>query len=249
MKCELKPEEVLAKYLVCPVNPADINVLQGTYPIRPPLPATGGGEGVAEVVAAGSASHLQPGDWVLPARPMTGTWRSHAVTTDDNWIKIRNDIPAISAATMMVNPCTALRMLLDFVPLSPGAWVIQNGANSGAGSHPDCQDHGGQDCECGEGQGEYQRVEGEAEQPWWRHNPDGGGAESLTAVEGRRAGETCAGAELCGRAQQYRAVQGSGRRGGACHLWGHVKETCHGGNLAHDLQGLAAQRVLDGAVE
>ena len=47
--------------------------------------------------------------------------------------KIRNDIPAISAATMMVNPCTALRMLLDFVPLSPGAWVIQNGANSGVG--------------------------------------------------------------------------------------------------------------------
>ena len=25
----------------------------GTYPIRPPLPATGGGEGVAEVVAVG----------------------------------------------------------------------------------------------------------------------------------------------------------------------------------------------------
>ena len=47
--------------------------------------------------------------------------------------QIRNDIPAISAATMMVNPCTALRMLLDFVPLAPGDWVIQNGANSGVG--------------------------------------------------------------------------------------------------------------------
>ena len=47
--------------------------------------------------------------------------------------QIRNDIPAISAATMMINPCTALRMLLDFVPLAPGDWVIQNGANSGVG--------------------------------------------------------------------------------------------------------------------
>ena len=43
--CSLQPRQVLAKYLLCPVNPADINVLQGTYPIRPPLPATGGGRG------------------------------------------------------------------------------------------------------------------------------------------------------------------------------------------------------------
>jgi len=133
IECDLESEEVLAKYLVCPVNPADINVIQGTYPIRPPLPATGGGEGVAQIVAAGSGSHLQPGDWVLPGRPMTGTWRSHLVTKDSHWIKIRNDIPAISAATMMINPCTALRMLLDFVPLGDGDWVIQNGANSGVG--------------------------------------------------------------------------------------------------------------------
>jgi len=133
IKCDLEPGQVVAKYLVCPVNPADINVLQGTYPIRPPLPATGGGEGVAEVVAAGDNSQLRPGDWVLPNRPMSGTWRSHSLSEDKDWIKIRNDIPAISAATMMINPCTALRMLLDFVSLKPGDWVIQNGANSGVG--------------------------------------------------------------------------------------------------------------------
>ena len=92
LRHDLEPEQVLAKYLVCPVNPADINVLQGTYPIRPPLPATGGGEGVAEIVAAGAASQLQPGDWVLPARPMTGTWRSHMVSTDDHWIKVTIDL-------------------------------------------------------------------------------------------------------------------------------------------------------------
>ena len=86
ISCSLQPGQVLAKYLLAPVNPADINVLQGdttrdhescllrfvmvmmvtvytrsvgTYPIRPPLPATGGGEGVAEVVAVGPPGEQQ----------------------------------------------------------------------------------------------------------------------------------------------------------------------------------------------
>ena len=34
---------------------------------------------------------------------------------------------------MAINPCTAYRMLRDFVDLSPGDWIIQNGSNSGVG--------------------------------------------------------------------------------------------------------------------
>ena len=56
---------------------------------------------------------------------MSGTWVSHSVSRQEDWIPVRNDIPAMGAATMMVNPCTALRMLLDFVPLKPGDWVVQ----------------------------------------------------------------------------------------------------------------------------
>ena len=36
-----------------------LHSLLGTYPIRPPLPATGGGEGVAEVVAVGPPGEQQ----------------------------------------------------------------------------------------------------------------------------------------------------------------------------------------------
>ena len=134
IKCRLQPRQVLAKYLLCPVNPADINVLQGTYPIRPPLPATGGGEGVAQIISVGEeVTGLTAGDWVLPARPMTGTWRSHLVAEEMDWIRIRNDIPALGAATMMINPCTAYRMLRDFVDLQPDDWIIQNGSNSAVG--------------------------------------------------------------------------------------------------------------------
>merc|ERR1719347_473338 len=107
ISCQLQPGQVLAKFLLSPVNPADINVLQGTYPIRPPLPATGGGEGVAEVVSVGGGSDLAPGDWVVPARPMVGTWRSHVLAQTEEFIKIRNDIPVLGAATMLINPCSA----------------------------------------------------------------------------------------------------------------------------------------------
>ena len=134
ISAKLEPSEVLARYILAPVNPADINVLQGTYPIRPALPATGGGEGVAEVLSVGAeVRDLSPGDWVLPARPMTGTWTTHSLAHHSDWIKIRNDIPALGAATMLINPCTAYRMLRDFVSLEPGDWLIQNGANSAVG--------------------------------------------------------------------------------------------------------------------
>jgi len=134
LSCQLQPGEVLARYILSPVNPADVNVLQGSYPIRPSLPATGGGEGVAEILSVGGeVRDLSPGDWVLPARAMSGTWRTHLVCHHADWIRIRNDIPALGAATMLINPCTAYRMLKDFVSLEAGDWIIQNGANSAVG--------------------------------------------------------------------------------------------------------------------
>ena len=107
-------------------------LFQGTYPIKPVLPGVGGGEGVAEVLET-KGTRLEPGDWVLPGTAMSGTWRTHAIYDEDNLIKIRNDISVESAATLMINPATALRMLEDFVPLRDGDWIVQNGANSAVG--------------------------------------------------------------------------------------------------------------------
>ena len=49
------PEEgqLLLRFLQAPINPSDINTVQGKYPIKPQLPATPGHEGVAEVLAVG----------------------------------------------------------------------------------------------------------------------------------------------------------------------------------------------------
>jgi len=50
---DLKGSEVLVEMLAAPINPADINMIEGVYAIRPTLPAIAGLEGVAKVLAVG----------------------------------------------------------------------------------------------------------------------------------------------------------------------------------------------------
>ncbi|XP_023256865.1 enoyl-[acyl-carrier-protein] reductase, mitochondrial [Seriola lalandi dorsalis] len=127
-------KDVLVKMLAAPINPSDINMIQGTYAILPDLPAVGGNEGVAQVVEVGSlVNSLKTGDWVIPKDAGLGTWRTEAVLAENDVISLPNDIPLLSAATLGVNPCTAFRMLSDFEDLKPGDTVIQNAANSGVG--------------------------------------------------------------------------------------------------------------------
>ena len=138
-------ELVTLKFLASPVNPADINQIQGVYPSKPtftttlgsPEPiAVGGNEGVAEVIAKGSSvKGIEKGDWVIQKTPGFGTWRTHAQTTPENLLPIKNKdgLSPTQIGTVSVNPCTAYRMLKDFAHLEPGNWFIQNGANSGVG--------------------------------------------------------------------------------------------------------------------
>ncbi|XP_061574450.1 enoyl-[acyl-carrier-protein] reductase, mitochondrial isoform X2 [Cololabis saira] len=127
-------KDVLVKFLAAPINPSDINMIQGTYAILPDLPAVGGNEGVAQVIEVGSqVKSLKTGDWVIPRDAGLGTWRTEAVLAETDVISLPNDIPLLSAATLGVNPCTAFRMLSDFEDLKPGDTVIQNAANSGVG--------------------------------------------------------------------------------------------------------------------
>ncbi|KAL0984733.1 hypothetical protein UPYG_G00146000 [Umbra pygmaea] len=125
---------VLVKMLAAPINPSDINMIQGTYAILPDLPAVGGNEGVAQVLDVGSqVKSLEPGDWVIPRDAGLGMWRTAAVLAEGDVISLPRDIPLLSAATLGVNPCTAFRMLTDFEDLKPGDTVIQNAANSAVG--------------------------------------------------------------------------------------------------------------------
>ncbi|KAL7887275.1 hypothetical protein AOLI_G00049960 [Acnodon oligacanthus] len=130
----LGDQSVLVKMLAAPINPSDINMIQGTYAILPDLPAVGGNEGVGQVIEVGNkVKTLKVGDWVIPRDAGLGTWQTLVVLSADDLVTLPNDIPLLSAATLGVNPCTALRMLSDFEELKPGDTVIQNAANSGVG--------------------------------------------------------------------------------------------------------------------
>uniref|UniRef100_A0A670IMR8 Enoyl-[acyl-carrier-protein] reductase, mitochondrial n=1 Tax=Podarcis muralis TaxID=64176 RepID=A0A670IMR8_PODMU len=131
---ELGDSGVNVKIIAAPINPSDINMIQGTYATLPDLPAVGGNEGVGQVIEAGSrVTSLKPGDLVIPADAGLGTWRTEAIFGEETLLKIPPDIPLTCAATLSVNPCTAYRMLSDFEVLKPGDSVIQNAANSGVG--------------------------------------------------------------------------------------------------------------------
>lgn len=112
---------VWIKMLAAPVNPADINQVQGVYPMEgEDAVKIGGNEGVGVVVATAPGSQLQAGQWVVPGRKAFGTWREQVICLDEDVQVIPSDIPLPAAAGFIVNPPTAYRMLQDFVNLQPG---------------------------------------------------------------------------------------------------------------------------------
>ncbi|KAF7899878.1 hypothetical protein EAF00_004214 [Botryotinia globosa] len=141
----LPSKSILLRTLATPINPADINQIQGVYPSKPPFTsllgtespsAVGGNEGCFEVMSLGPGiSTLSKGDWVIMKSTGFGTWRTHAIAEESQVLKIGNKegLKPIQVGTVSVNPCTAYRMLRDFESMVEGDWFIQNGANSGVG--------------------------------------------------------------------------------------------------------------------
>ena len=96
-----------------------------------PLPQTPGIEGVGRIIeGAGDIAGLTLGQRVfLPIQ--CGSWREALVAEARTLIPAPEGDPV--QLSLMVNALTADLALRDLVALSPGDWVIQNGANSNVG--------------------------------------------------------------------------------------------------------------------
>ncbi len=126
--------ELLVDVLFAPINPADINILQGRYGKRPELPFVPGMEGVGVVRDAGDAALRERfvGKRVLlPAE--YGSWRERGVVKAAGVVEVPDTLHVELAAMLRVNPPTAWRMLHDFAELKTGNWLVQNAANSAVG--------------------------------------------------------------------------------------------------------------------
>ena len=127
------PGEVIVKMSAAPINPADLNQIEGKYPVRAELPATPGFEGAGIVVDVGSdVKGLTSGALVILPHNV-GTWRDAVAVKAGELVVVPADIKPVHAAMLKINPMTAWRLLHDYVELAPGDWLIQNAANSAAG--------------------------------------------------------------------------------------------------------------------
>jgi len=126
-------DEAVVQMRAAPINPADLNQIEGKYPIRPQLPATPGFEGAGVVVDLGkSVKDLAVGALVILPHNL-GTWRDAVAVKASELVTVPPEIGPIHAAMLKINPMTAWRLLHDYVDLKSGDWLIQNAANSAAG--------------------------------------------------------------------------------------------------------------------
>jgi trans-2-enoyl-CoA reductase len=125
--------EVIVKMVAAPINPADLNQIEGKYPVRPELPATPGFEGAGIVVELGAeVKGLTSGALVILPHNV-GTWRDAVAAKAEDLVVVPEGIDPVQAAMLKINPLTAWRLLHDYVELQKGDWLIQNAANSAAG--------------------------------------------------------------------------------------------------------------------
>jgi len=126
-------DEAVVEMRTAPINPADLNAIEGKYPGRREVPAIPGFEGAGVVVDLGpEVKNLTTGALVILPHNI-GTWREAVAVKANELVVVPPGIEPVHAAMLKINPMTAWRLLHDYVELGRGDWLIQNAANSAAG--------------------------------------------------------------------------------------------------------------------
>ncbi|QRW17032.1 Zinc-binding dehydrogenase [Rhizoctonia solani] len=109
------------KLLLSPINPADLNVVQGVYPSKPvirddlgtPSPAfIGGNEGLGQVEKLGDGvTELSVGDWVVMTKPQSGTWASHAALEEGDYVIQNGANSAVGQAVIQIAAARKLKTI------------------------------------------------------------------------------------------------------------------------------------------
>ncbi len=130
----INEKEVLIEVICFPINPADILLVEGKYANKPKLPSLMGAECIAKVKKVGkNIRKFKLGDIVLPL--VRDNWVEEKVVTENEIIKLPNNIDTEQACMLKVNPATAYLMLNNYVKVKQGDFIIQNASNSSVGNY------------------------------------------------------------------------------------------------------------------
>ena len=127
-------DEIVLRMEAAAMHIADLRTITGAAGFQFPLPRTPGFEGVGRVIRVGrNVAQWQIGDRAFPALGC-GTFR------EEVRCKAAACMPAPAGdaaqlSLLTVNGPTAEVLLSDFAELAPGAWLIQNAANSSCGRY------------------------------------------------------------------------------------------------------------------
>lgn len=129
---EPKANEVRVKTILASIHNHDLLTIRGKYGFKPEMPAIGGSEAVGIIDAVGDeVKGLKIGQRVAAAS-VQATWAEYFVAVEDMVFPMPDSLDDEMAAQLIAMPLSAL-MLLEFLELQAGQWVIQNAANGAVG--------------------------------------------------------------------------------------------------------------------
>ncbi|WP_367111151.1 zinc-binding dehydrogenase [uncultured Psychrobacter sp.] len=126
--------EVRIKTILAPIHNHDLSTVRGTYGYKPSLPAIGGSEAVGIIDAVGKkVKKLKVGDRVSVAN-VHNTWADYFIAPKHLVFPIPDSLDDEVAAQLIAMPLSSL-MLLEFLDLRYGEWVMHNAANGAVGKN------------------------------------------------------------------------------------------------------------------
>lgn len=129
---EPQANEVRVKTVLASIHNHDLLTIRGKYGFKPKMPAIAGSEAVGVIDAVGSeVKDLKVGQRVAAAS-VQATWAEYFVAVEDMVFAIPDSLDDEMAAQLIAMPLSAL-MMIEFLELQPGQWVIHNAANGAVG--------------------------------------------------------------------------------------------------------------------
>ena len=129
---EPKANEVRVKTILASIHNHDLLTVRGQYGFKPEMPAIGGSEALGVIDAVGSeVKDLKVGQRVAAAS-VQATWAEYFVAAANMVFPIPDSLEDEMAAQLIAMPLSAL-MLLEFLEVESGQWVIHNAANGAVG--------------------------------------------------------------------------------------------------------------------